>query len=105
MASADLVGAGGSYVRAKEVLEHASGLSSEFLRWTWEADREALDSHLIDRAAFDALSRGDLPAFLAHRAERLRTEVTAFLSHRAGVGEPLLFPVTSYYDDAEPAGT
>jgi hypothetical protein len=82
-----------------------TGLSAEFLRWTWEADHEALDSHLIDRAAFDALSRGDLPAFLAHRAERLRTEVTAFLSHRAGVGEPLLFPVTSYYDDADTAGT
>lgn len=77
-----------------------TGLSVEFLGWTWEADHEALDSHLIDRAAFAAL-RDDVPAFLAHRAERLRTEVTAFLAHRAGVGEPRLFPVTSYYDDGD----
>lgn len=75
-----------------------TGLSVEFLGWTWEADREALDSHLIDPVALSAL-RDDLPAFLVHRAARLRTEVTAFLARRAGVGEPLLLPVTSYYDD------
>jgi hypothetical protein len=79
-----------------------TGLSVEFLSWTWEADREALDSHLIDQAAFTAL-RDDVPAFLAHRAERVRAEVMAFLARRSGVGEPVLLPVTSYYD-ADPPG-
>jgi len=81
-----------------------TGLSVEFLSWTWDADHDALDSHLIDRTAFIALQR-DPPAFLAHRAARIRTEVAAFLAHRTGLGEPQLFPVTSYYDHLDPVGT
>jgi len=81
-----------------------TGLSVEFLSWTWGADHDALDSHLIDSTAFIALQR-DPPAFLAHRAARIRTEVAAFLAHRTGLGEPHLFPVTSYYDDLDPVGT
>jgi hypothetical protein len=80
-----------------------TGLSAEFLSWTWDADREALESHLIDGPAFVAL-QNDLPAFLMHRAARLRAEVAAFLAHRTGLGEPRLFPVTSYYDDVDPVG-
>jgi hypothetical protein len=80
-----------------------TGLSVEFLSWTWDADREALESHLIDGPAFVALQK-DIPAFLAHRAARLRAEVAAFLAHRTGLGEPRLFPVTSYYDDIDPVG-
>lgn len=78
-----------------------TGLGAEFLSWTWDADREALESHLIDGPAFVALQK-DLPAFLMHRAARLRTEVAAFLALRTGLGEPRLFPVTSYYDDLDP---
>jgi hypothetical protein len=44
----------------------------------------------------------DIPAFLMYRAARLRTEVAAFLALRTGLGEPRLFPVTSYYDDIDP---
>jgi hypothetical protein len=81
-----------------------TGLSVEFLSWTWAADRDALESHLIDDTAFVGL-QNDVPSFLTHRAARLRAEVAAFLAHRAGVGEPRLFPVTSYYDDVDPADT
>lgn len=74
-----------------------SGLSVEFLSWSWEADREALESHLIDEPALTALEE-DIDGFLTHRAARLRTEVASFLAHRTGLGEPRLFPVASYYE-------
>lgn len=79
-----------------------TGLRGELCKWDWESDREALESHLIDKASLEALN-SDQPAFLRYRAARIRHEVTAFLSHRAGIGEPILLPVESYYEDeAEP---
>jgi len=76
-----------------------TGLSVELRRWTWEADSAALESHLIDEEGLAALrSEAGQPVFLRRRAARLRTEVAAFLSGRAGLDEPQLFPVDSYYD-------
>jgi len=76
-----------------------TGLSVEFLKWTWEHDHEALESHLIDQNGLEKLRR-DLPEFLRHRAARIRTEVARFLSLRVGVDEPRLLPVESYYEFA-----
>lgn len=80
-----------------------TGLSGEFLRWTWDLDQEALESHLIDATGLAAL-RHDVPTFLRHRAARVRAEVTAFLSRRAGLDEPRIFAVESYYDDTTTVG-
>lgn len=75
-----------------------TGLSVELRKWTWADDRAALESQLIDEAAREALDV-DPSAFLRYRAARIRTEVTTFLSNRAGLGEPVLLPVESYYDE------
>jgi hypothetical protein len=80
-----------------------TGLGGEFRKWTWASDRDALESHLIDETALDALQT-DLPAFLRYRAGRVRGEVSTFLSKQAGLGEPRLYPVSSYYDDIERQG-
>ena len=77
-----------------------TGLRSELRKWTWKEDRTALESHLIDEHGL-ALLGSDPPAFLRHRAARVQTEVVAFLSGRAGIGEPRLFSVESYYEDSE----
>jgi hypothetical protein len=77
-----------------------TNLAAEFKQWTWEHDREALESHLIDRDGFDALCRGDHAKLLEGRAARLRTLVSRFLSQRAGLGQPRLLPVQAYYDSA-----
>jgi hypothetical protein len=79
-----------------------TGLRVELKKWAWPVDREILESHLIDQTSHAALE-SDPPLFLRHRGARIRTEVSAFLSKRAGLGEPLLFPTNSYYE-AEPEG-
>jgi hypothetical protein len=76
-----------------------TGLRAEFKNWNFERDQVALESHLIDRVAYDALMQGDDVAFLRHRAARLRTAVSAFLARSAGLGEPRLRPVQAYFDD------
>jgi hypothetical protein len=75
-----------------------TGLRVELVQWRWEADREALESHLIDQTGLTALRERRGAEFLRHRAARIRATVTAFLSSRAGLGEPRLLPVESYYD-------
>jgi Protein of unknown function DUF262 len=76
-----------------------TGLRAEFKTWVFDRDHVALESHLIDRVAYDALVQGDDIAFLRHRAARLRTAVSAFLARNAGLGEPRLRPVETYFDD------
>lgn len=101
----DLTGEAKRLVRsaANRVLLDArhTGLRTELVRWQWPRDREALESHLIDEHAFAALRDNDIAEFLRHRAERIRQEVTAFLAQRAGIGEPLLMPVESYFDSPD----
>jgi Protein of unknown function DUF262 len=75
-----------------------TGLRAEFKTWQFDRDKEALESHLIDRVSFDALVAGDEVVFLRHRAARLRSAVSAFLSRMAGLGEPRLRPVESYFE-------
>lgn len=75
-----------------------TGLRGVFKSWSWPGDSAVLESHLIDETAFGLLQKDDLAAFLRHRAARVRVETGRFMGRRAGVGEPLLLPVESYFD-------
>ena len=75
-----------------------TGLRAELKSWSWSADGVALESHLIDETGLALLQEDDAGAFLRHRAARVRVETGRFLGRRAGVGEPLLLPVETYYD-------
>ncbi len=77
-----------------------TGLRGELLRWTWEAESALLESHLVDEEGLAALKRKDIGHFLRHRASRIRGHVAGFLSTRAGLGEPRIFPAASYYEPA-----
>lgn len=76
-----------------------TGLRAEFQRWSWEKDAAALESHLIDKVGYDALVAGNDSTFLKHRAGQLRALVSTFLTHKAGLGQPRLRPVETYYED------
>ncbi len=76
-----------------------SNLRTELHTWSWEGDREALESHLIDQRGLQELATNDAAAFLEHRAARVRTLLSSFVARRAGVGGPLVLPVSAYYDD------
>jgi hypothetical protein len=78
-----------------------TGLRGELVGWSQERDRAALESHLIDEEAFDALRQRDARRFLEHRASRIRAEVVRFLTDRAGIGQPRILPVSTYYEPAE----
>jgi len=75
-----------------------TGLRAEFKTWRFDENQVALESHLIDRVAYDALMQGEEALFLRHRASQLRTKVSAFLTRRAGLGEPRLRPVDTYFE-------
>lgn len=75
-----------------------TGLRAEFRSWSWAADEQALESHLIDEQGLVFLNQERFGEFLRHRAARVRVEAERFLSRRSGVGEPLLLPVESYYE-------
>ncbi len=79
-----------------------TGLRAEFKKWSFESDRQALESHLIDQAAYQALLQHDVASFLQNRSARLRMEVSKFLSRQAGLGAPRVRPVEVYFDDDEP---
>lgn len=81
-----------------------TNLVTEIRRWSWADDRVVLESHLIDEAGIDAISRGDKLSFLASRAARLRAAVAELLARRGGLGEPRLLPVTAYHDGLQEAG-
>ena len=74
-----------------------TGLRAE-RTWSLDADRDTLESHLIDAKCHKALADNDVPSFLQHRAARLRGAVSLFLTRAAGLGAPRLRPVESYYD-------
>lgn len=78
-----------------------SDLRREFVQWSWERHRDALESHLVNEAALDQLHRRDARAFLEGRASRLRARVATFLSERAGIGAPRLLPVETYYESPQ----
>lgn len=80
-----------------------TGLRAELRKWRWPDDRELLESHLIDEVSHAALT-SDEAAFLRHRAARIRAEVSRFLTERAGLGEPQLHALTSYYEPSSEAG-
>jgi len=81
-----------------------SNLRAEIQRWTWERDHEALASHLIDEAGLRDLERNDIDGFLDRRSARIRMLVSSFVRRRAGLGEPLVLPVATYFD-RDRAGT
>lgn len=78
-----------------------TGVATELSRWTWADDREALQSHLLDEAAFATLKAGDYSLFLKQRAALVKSAVSTFLAERAGLGEPVLFPVASYFEEKD----
>lgn len=80
-----------------------TNLRSDLQAWTWAADQELLESHLIDEASFRDLTTNEPTAFLQHRGNRLRTLVSKFLHERAGFDEPIIFPANVYYDAKERA--
>ena len=75
-----------------------TNLRTELQNWTWATDRELLESHHIDEAAFKDLLANDANSFLQHRGARLRTLVSKFVHDRAGFGAPRIFPAATYYD-------
>jgi hypothetical protein len=79
-----------------------TGLRGELIKWSWEEQRAAIESHLVDDEAWAALVRKDAPAFLRHRASSVRALVASFLAERAGLGQPRLFPVETYYEQEQP---
>ena len=80
-----------------------TNLRSDLQAWTWAANQELLESHLIDEASFRDLTTNEPTAFLQHRGNRLRTLVSKFLHERAGFDEPIIFPANVYYDAKERA--
>ncbi len=77
-----------------------TGLAAELRRWSWDRDRDALESHLIDQETFDALRANEKTVFFRRRGARLRAQVADFLHKRAGIGEPIVLPAHHYFDDA-----
>jgi len=85
--------------RALLDLRHTN-LRSELRTWSWDTDRAALESHLIDEAGLKDLVDNEPAAFLSRRSARLRAFVTAFLASRAGLGGPRVLPVSMYYESS-----
>lgn len=81
-----------------------TGLRTEFRQWHVDRDRDALESHLIDSTGYDSLTPGHEAQFLRHRASRVRALVSAFLTRRAGLGEPRLRPIETYFEEAPTPG-
>ena len=79
-----------------------SNLRTTLRTWSWEKDREALESHLIDEAGRIELEQANAETFLARRASRIRTLVSSFVQLRAGAGLPRILPVDAYYADSDP---
>ena len=75
-----------------------SNLRTELRRWRWDRNRDAFESHLIDEAGCDLLQKGEAAEFLSRRGARVRAFVTSFVAQRAGLGQPLVLPVESYYE-------
>ena len=80
----------------------SSGLDGELRTWSWAEDRVRIESHAIDEKSFEFLLAKEHAAFLHHRAERIRTEVTAFLHARTGEGAPTYHPIDHYLDVDDP---
>jgi len=78
-------------------------LRTELRHWTWERDRGALESHLIDERGLAELNDNDATSFLERRASRLRATVSSFLERRTGAGAPRILSAESYYE--RPVGT
>lgn len=91
---------------ANRVLLDASHthLAGELRRWSWPQDRIALESHLIDQETLAALASGHNTEFLKRRGARLRSLVSSLLTTRSGVGQPIILPVTDYFDPASEEG-
>ncbi len=73
-------------------------LKTELRRWSWERDRQALESHLIDEQGLALLKASDAATFLERRASRLRVTVLSFLARRTEAGAPRILSAESYYD-------
>jgi hypothetical protein len=74
----------------------------------WSGRPELLATHLIDEESARALHRGDAASFLRLRAPKVRAAVDAFLHRSAGFDDPILRPVSIYFDpdpdlDPDPA--
>lgn len=79
-----------------------TNLATELRTWSWEQDRTALESHLIDEAGLVAIQASDEQSFLERRAARMRASVASFLNDRAALDGPRLLPVEAYYAEPEP---
>ncbi len=83
-----------------------TGVATDLRTWSWDEDREALESHLIDRDSLSILRFAEREPvareeFLRRRGARVRAHVTRFLGRRAGAGEPTVFSASAYYEEDE----
>jgi hypothetical protein len=86
---------------ANRALLHSrhTGLQSEIRDWDADRDRAALQSHLIDDAAFDALRQRQVGEFLTVRARSMIQLLERFTATRAAWAEPLLAPRDAYLEE------
>ena len=75
-----------------------TGLQAEFRRWSWDKQRDAFESHLIDSESLKALHENRRIDFLERRAARIRALVSPFIAQKAGLGQPIILPVQTYWD-------
>lgn len=75
-----------------------SGLGSALEKLDPERHAKLLESHVIDKRMHDALLAGNADLFLHLRGDSLAKLVTAFLTKRAGIGEPMMAPLNAYLD-------
>ncbi len=73
-------------------------LRIELRKWTFDKDRAALESHLIDEGGLEAIVEDDAPRFFERRASRIRTLVASFLTERAALDAPLVLPREAYFE-------
>jgi hypothetical protein len=78
-----------------------SGLANELRTWQVPDSLEALQSHLIDEESFELLRDRKIEEFLTHRAEKLVQVVDTFTSKMAAWDEPMIRPLSAYYEEEE----
>ncbi|MBI4865064.1 MAG: DUF262 domain-containing protein [Candidatus Riflebacteria bacterium] len=81
-----------------------TGLQSEIRDWDAERHRAALESHLIDEPAFEALCQRNVGAFLRCRARLMVQLLEKCTAARAAWSEPILAPRNAYLEEDEDDG-
>jgi hypothetical protein len=75
-----------------------SGLGSLLEKLDPERHAALLQSHVLDARMLTALREGNPDLFLQLRGDALMKLVIAFLTKRAGIGEPIMAPMSAYLD-------